>query len=197
MTSKALQQPMINRLVPLRASAFRVPLQIAAGIALMALLAQIRIQVGPVPITGQTLGVLLVGAAYGLRLGGVTLALYLLAGGLGLPVFTDAGAGWAYFAGPTAGYLLGFPLAAMLVGYLSQRGWDRRPASTALAMLLGNLVIYLLGLSWLARFAPASEPVLAWTLAAGLAPFLAGDALKLLLAAGLLPGAWRLLGRRA
>lgn len=199
MTSRALQTPLIDRLMPIRADVLRVPLQLALGVVLMALLAQVRIEIGAVPITGQTLGVLLIGAAYGMRLGGLTLLAYLLVGGLGFSVFTNAGAGWSYFSGTTAGFLLSFPVAAAFVGYLAQRGWDRKFVTTALAMLLGSLLIYMPGLLWLSsfadQFAPAGVSTLSWTLSAGLLPFIMGDTIKLLLAAGLLPTVWKLLGR--
>ena len=149
MTSPALSQPLINRLVPVRNDALRVSVQLAAGVVLMALLSQLRLQIGPVPLTGQTLGVLLIGAAYGFGLGGLTMLAYLLVGGLGLGVFSGGAAGWAVFTGATAGYLLGFPVAAAVVGFLAQRGFDRRVSTTALAMLVGNLIIYVPGLLWL------------------------------------------------
>lgn len=198
--TQTLARPLIDTLVPVRRAALRVPLQLALGVLLMALLAQVRLEIGPVPITGQTFGVLLIGAAYGLRLGGLTMLLYLLAGGLGFGVFTGGGAGWSHFSGTTAGYLLSFPVAAAFVGLLAQRGLDRRVSTTALAMLLGNLLIYVPGLLWLGTFAgqyaPPNTSALAWTLSAGLLPFLLGDLFKLALAAALLPSVWRLLGHR-
>lgn len=184
--------PLAAHVVPHARPLLRIALQLVLGVAFLAALAQVRVQVGPVPITGQTLGVLLIGAGYGATMGVATLASYLLAGGLGLAVFTGGGAGWEVLSGPTGGYLLGFPLAAALVGALAARGWDRRPASTAAAMALGNLVIYASGLAWLARFAPDLPTTLSW----GLWPFLPGDVVKIVLAAGLLPAAWGLLGRR-
>lgn len=184
-------RPLVHRLVPLDHPLLRTVVQVVAGVAFLALLAQVRIQVGPVPITGQTFGVLLLGAAYGVGLGAITTGAYLLAGGLGLAVFTGWNAGWATFAGPTGGYLVGFLLAAAVVGALAERGWDRRPASAALAMLVGNLIIYACGLSWLATLAPDLPTTLQW----GLWPFLPGDLVKLLTAAAVLPAAWRWLGR--
>jgi biotin transport system substrate-specific component len=184
--------PLAARALPIRRAGLRVAVQLALGVVVLAALAQVRLQIGPVPVTGQTLGVLLIGAGYGATLGLATVAAYLLAGGVGLAVFSGGAAGWAALAGPTGGYLLGFPLAAVLVGWLAQRGWDRRPGSTAAAMALGNLTIYAVGLAWLARFAPDLPTALAW----GLWPFLPGDAIKIALAAGLLPAAWRLLGAR-
>lgn len=185
------RRPLIERLVPIGNAATRTTVQIIVGVALLAALAQARIEIGAVPVTGQTLGVLLIGAAYGVRKGGLTVLAYLLAGGMGLSLFTGAGAGWSTFAGTTGGYLAGFLPAALLVGYLAQRGWDRSYPLMAAAMVLGNVVIYLLGLLWLSNFAPDLATTLQW----GLWPFLAGDAVKLLIAVALLPTAWRLLGR--
>jgi len=192
-SSLQLAAPLVDHLVPIRRQALRTTLQIALGVALLALLAQVRFQIGPVPITGQTLGVLLVGGAYGASLGVATVLAYLLAGGLGLAVFSGGAAGWAVLAGPTAGYLLAFPFAAALVGAAADRGWTRGPLRTAAVMTLGSAVVYLLGLAWLDRFAPDLATTLAW----GLWPFLAGDALKVALAAAALPVAWRWAGRRA
>ena len=187
-----LSQPLINRLVPVRNNALRVTVQVTVGVLLMALLSQVRLELGPVPLTGQTLGVLLIGAAYGFSLGGLTMLAYLVVGGLGLGVFSGGAAGWAVFTGATAGYLLGFPVAAAVVGFLAQRGFDRRVSTTALAMFIGNLIIYVPGLLWLKQLAPDWPTTLQW----GLVPFIPGDLLKLLVAALLLPAAWKLLGKR-
>ena len=188
--TRPLHTPLAHRLLPKVSPVLRALLQIVGGVALLALLAQVRVQVGPVPLTGQTLGVLLVGAAYGARLGTTTLATYLLVGALGLPVFQGAASGWSYMLGGTGGYLFGFVLAAALVGYLAERGWDRQFGFAALAMLLGNVLIYVPGLLWLSRFAPDWATTVQW----GLTPFVVGDLLKLVIAAGLLPAAWKLLG---
>ncbi|MDZ7704495.1 MAG: biotin transporter BioY [Trueperaceae bacterium] len=196
-TGQTLSAPLIRHLVPVRSAVLRIPLQITLGVVAMALLAQVRIEIGPVPITGQTLGVLLIGAAYGAGLGSLTLLAYLIVGGLGLGVFTGAGAGWSYFSGATAGYLLSYPLVAGVVGYLAQRGWDRRFSTTALAMLVGSVLIYLPGVLWLSTFAPADTAALRWALGAGLVPFIVGDTVKLLIAAALLPSVWGLFGRRS
>ena len=167
---------------------------VLGGAALIALLSQLEIPLKPVPITLQTLAVLLVGAALGWRRGALAVLAYLAAGAAGLPVFSGGGAGLATLLGPTGGYLAGFVLAAALVGWLSERlALDRTPWGTALAMLAGNLAIYALGLPWLAQVTGLHGHAL---FGAGLTPFLLGDLLKLLLAAGLLPGAWALLGRR-
>ncbi|MDP9266145.1 MAG: biotin transporter BioY [Chloroflexota bacterium] len=174
-----------------------VVLAVLAGSALIGLAARVAIPLpfSPVPITGQTFAVLLVGAALGARLGAAALTAYLVEGLLGLPVFAGGTSAWAptripgvpVILGPTAGYLAGFVAAAFVVGWLAERGWDRRPLTTALAMALGNVAIYLLGLAWLARFVGVEG---AFPL--GAQPFLVGDLLKLLVAAAVLPAAWRL-----
>ena len=184
--------PLIRRLVRVENPTLRIALSIAAGIVFLAALAQVRVEIGPVPITGQTLGVLLLGAAYGAGLGVATLAGYLLVGGLGLPVFTGLGAGFGTFAGTTGGYLVGFVVAAGLVGWLAERGWDRTHAGMAAAMLGGNVVIYLFGVAWLSTIAPDVGTAVAW----GVTPFLIGDAVKVAIAVVLLPLVWRLLGAR-
>lgn len=164
---------------------------ILAASALVALSAQVVVPLPftPVPITGQTFGVLFVGALLGSRRGALALAAYLLEGAAGLPVFAGGGSSLAWLAGPTAGYLWSYPAAAWLTGRLAERGWDRRPAKAAVALGAGNAIIYAVGLPWLALFVGAER-----VLAAGLLPFLAGDLLKIAVAAGALAGAWRLLG---
>jgi biotin transport system substrate-specific component len=180
---------------------------VVAGAAFVALMAQVSLPLPftPVPITGQTLGVLLVGAAYGPALGPVTLGLYLLWGALGLPVFApnpdgshETGLAILSLAGPTGGYLWGFIVSAWLVGALARRGWDRSLPGAAAAMLIGEAAIYAVGLPWLHQVLPrlVGGPVsVGDTLRAGLYPFVVGDAVKLLLAAGALPTVWQLLGR--
>ena len=143
----------------------------------------------PVPVTGQTLAVLLVGAGLGSVRGAASVALYLLLGIAGLGVFADGAHGWAAIAGATGGYMVGFLLAAPLVGLLAERRWDSRFSSALGALLTGNLVIYLVGLPWLAVVLHTN---LEKTLEYGLYPFVPGDMVKLYLAAALLPGAWRL-----
>lgn len=171
-------------------------LLVAIGIAALTIAAKIKVPFWPVPITMQTFAVLTIGAAYGLRLGVATLLGYLAVGALGFDVFTQSTAennGLAYMAGPTGGYLVGFALAAGLLGWLARLGWDRSHARMALAMLLGNLVIYVPGLLWLGHLFAAKHgwaTVLDW----GLWPFLLGDALKLALAALIFPLAWRAVG---
>ena len=156
------------------------------GSLLLAVSAQFKIPLYPVPVTGQTLVVLLIGMTYGLRLGGITIAAYLFEGALGLPVFAGGAAGAAVLMGPTAGYLFGFLLAAIAMGHFAERGMGRTVVSTIAAMVMGNCVIYLCGALWLANFIGFGEAVVA-----GVLPFLYGDALKLVVAAGLMPWAWR------
>ena len=174
---------------------------VLAGSLFVALMAQIAIRLPftPVPITGQTFGVLLVGAALGSRLGFLALLAYLVEGGLGLPFFAGGTGGVAKFFGPTAGYLLAFPLAAGLVGLLVERfGMDRSFGRTLLAMLLGNLLIYAFGVPWLGAYLAGvgKYPGLGGLFAMGMIPFLPGDLVKAILAAMLLPSAWSFLGRR-
>ncbi len=145
----------------------------------------------PVPITGQTFTVLLTGALLGSRLGGLSLLLYLAEGAAGLPVFALGRSGPVTLLGPTAGYLLAFPVAAFVVGWLAERSWDRHVLTTALAMLAGNVIIYASGVPWLARFVDGFSE--AMTL--GMMPFLIGDAVKIVLAATLLPAGWQVVNR--
>ena len=178
---------------PDRATLRNVALAIGGTLCLWAS-AKIQIPFYPVPLTMLTFMVLTIGMAFGWRLGAATIALYLVEGAVGLPVFSgtpEKGIGLAYMFGPTGGYLLGSLPAAALCGWLAERGWDRNFAPTALAMLAGNLVIYGFGLLWLGSLVGWDKPVLAW----GLTPFLLGDLTKLALATALLPVAWRLLGR--
>ncbi len=164
---------------------------VAAGIVALVVAAKLRVPFWPVPMTMQTFAVLMIGAAYGPRLGGATVLGYLLIGALGADVFTgEASGGLAYMLGSTGGYLLGFLLAALALGALARRGWDRSIGWTALALLIGNALIYAPGLLWLGALHGFDKPILDW----GLWPFLLGDALKLALAAMLLPLAWRALG---
>lgn len=164
---------------------------VIGGAALMAVCSRLELPLQPVPITGQTFGVMLVGALLGSRRGTISMLTYLGLGAVGLPVFAGGAAGLARFAGPTAGYLAGFVVATAVVGWLSERGWDRRTWTTIVAMVLGMLPIYLLGLTWLSRFVGWGQ-----ALAAGLLPFLAGDALKIGMAALSLPLGWKLVGSR-
>src|SRR5947209_862700 len=161
---------------------------------LIALSAQVAIPLPwtPVPITLQTFAVLLTGALLGSRLGTLAMIAYLIEGAGGLPFFAAGGSGVAHLLfSPTSGYLLSYPLAAFVVGLLAERGWDRRFLTAAAAMCLGSLVILLSGWAWLARFTGAA---FAWD--HGVAPFLIGDAIKIVLAAAVLPSGWMLLRRK-
>ncbi|MCK4362293.1 MAG: biotin transporter BioY [Dehalococcoidia bacterium] len=162
--------------------------------AVTALSAQIAFYIGPVPITGQTFAVLLAGALLGSKRGALSQLTYLGLGAMGAPIFAGWMGGPAVLIGPTGGYLIGFVPAAFVVGLLAERGWDRRTWSMALAMLIGNSVIYVFGLSWLSiwlgHFASKSS-----VLATGLYPFIPGDLVKVVLAAVALPSGWALLNR--
>jgi biotin transport system substrate-specific component len=177
------------------AAAYRAALALA-GSWLMAGLAQIEIKLPftPVPFTGQTLGVLLVGASLGGGLGVASMLLYLAQGALGLPFFSggDSGLEFLGLASATGGYLWGFVLAAFVVGRLAERGWDRTPGRALAAMLCGEIALYAIGVPWLAQAVNVSLPEAA---SLGLWPFIVGDALKLLLAGTLLPAAWWLTRR--
>lgn len=162
-----------------------------AGTALMAVSAKLQVPMWPVPMTMQTFAVLVIAMSFGLRLGAATLLLYLAEGAVGLPVFAS-GAGLAYLVGPTGGYLVGFFVAAALVGWLAEKGWDRNVVQTVIAMALGTLVIFGLGVTWLAIFLGDADKAIA----SGLTPFLVGAAVKIALAAAVLPIAWRLLSGR-
>jgi biotin transport system substrate-specific component len=184
-TLSRIHPTLIGRLWPTQANrALRWIALMVLGTLFLAISAHIEVPLYPVPITMQTFAVLVLGMAYGSRLGAATLALYLLEGVSGLPVFATGGA-----LGPTFGYIVGFILAAGAVGWLAERGWDRNLVTTAIAMLIGNVLIYVPGLIVLAGYV-GIEKVLAF----GLIPFLLGDAVKLLLAATLLPIAWKFVG---
>lgn len=188
---------LVDEVLPGRHGLAREALLVLAFAALMPLLARVAIPLPstPVPITGQTLGVLLAGALLGPRRGALAMGVYLLEGLAGLPVFAGGTSAWSpstagvpVIVGPSAGYLFSYPFAAVAVGLLAERGWDRRFRGAAAAMLVGEAVIYLGGLPWLALYVGAERAV-----PLGLLPFVPGDAVKLLLAASALPSAWRLL----
>jgi biotin transport system substrate-specific component len=166
---------------------------VAAGALFVALCAQVFIPTLPVPFTGQTFGVLLVGGALGFRRGLLALLLYVLIGSIGLPVFAQGKAGLAIVQGVTGGYLIGFVVAAALVGRLAELGWDRKIGGSLVAMALGTAVIYAIGVPWLK--ATAGIP---WESAItdGMTKFLIWDVAKLAVAAGIFPVAWWLIGRR-
>ncbi len=157
------------------------------GSLLLTLSAKLSIPLYPVPITMQTLVVLLIGFVFGPRLAGLTVCLYLLEGIIGLPVFQGSGSGIIYMTGPTGGYLAGFLVATVVCGKLAQLGWDRRVVTTFAGMLIGNLIIYGCGLTWLSTYTGFGSKLLQL----GLIPFLLGDLLKIAIAVVLLPWAWK------
>jgi len=188
---------LINSLWPGRKSSRRVRSLVLAlaGTGLLTLSAKVQVPFYPVPMTMQTYVVLALGMAYGWRLGGATVLLYLAQGAAGLPVFAGTpakGVGLAYMAGSTGGYLVGFVLAAVLCGWLAEKGWDRHPLSTTAAMTAGTALIFIPGLLWLGVLFGWDKPIVAW----GLTPFLPGAAAKIALAVLTLPLAWRAVGRK-
>jgi len=166
---------------------------VVVGALFVALCAQIYIPTQPVPFTGQTFGVLLVGGALGFRRGLAALLLYLAIGALGVPVYAQGGSGLAVIQGVTGGYLIGFVVAAALVGRLAELGWDRRLGGALAAMAIGTAVIYAIGVPWLKVTADLSWPD---AVAGGMTKFLIWDAAKLAVAAGIFPTAWWIIGRR-
>lgn len=168
-------------------------LLVVGGSLVIVAAAQVRLLLPftPVPVTGQTFAVLLIGALFGAKRGAAAAMTYLMLGLLGLPVFSAAPPGPAAMLSPTAGYLAGFVAAAFITGSLSERGWDRKPWSAALAMAVGSCVIFACGLLWLGRY-------VGWTnvIQQGLLPFIPGDLLKIAVATALLPAGWKLLGAR-
>ncbi|SUZ69584.1 uncharacterized protein METZ01_LOCUS22438 [marine metagenome] len=171
--------------------AVRYTLLTLAGSALITLCTQISLPLFPVPMTLQTFAVFLIGLTYGWRLGGITVALYLLEGALGLPVFSGGKGGMIVFMGPTAGYLVGFLLAATACGWFAERGFDRSYFKLLVALLVGNVLLYAPGLLWLGTLIGWDKPVLEY----GLYPFIGGDLLKIAMAVLLLPTAWKVVNR--
>ena len=184
-----LAPTLFDRSLPRLDQRVRDILLVVGGSLFVAGMAQVRIPLpfSPVPITGQTFAVLLVGATLGSRRGAASLLLYLILGLLGLPIFAAGASGLAYLSGPTGGYLVGFIISASLVGLLAARGMDRRIPSALLAFLAGEVVIYLCGVAWLSLFLGIQRAIVA-----GLLPFLIGDAIKLAAAGLALPAAWKL-----
>jgi len=176
------------------ASALRFVVLAVLGSVLIAVSAKIQIPFHPVPMTMQTFVILGLSMAYGWRLAGATLALYLIQGALGLPVFAgtpEKGIGIAYMLGGTGGYLLGYFMAAVVCGWLAERGWDRGIVRTAAATFVGYVLIYAPGLLWLGLLFGWDKPILEW----GMTPFLLGDVTKLALAAFSFPLIWKFLDR--
>jgi biotin transport system substrate-specific component len=147
----------------------------------------------PVPVTGQTVGVLLVGGALGFRRGLAAVGLYVAIGLIGVPFFAEGKGGVQVILGATGGYIVGFILAGGVVGRLAELGWDRRLAGAVAAMAIGNVVIYLVGVPWLMA---ATGMNLSQAIAKGVTPFIAGDLIKLMVAAGIMPSLWWLTASR-
>ena len=165
------------------------------GSLLIALSSKVQIPFYPVPMTMQTFVILGLSMALGWRLAGATLALYLLEGMLGLPVFAgspEKGIGLAYMMSSTGGYLLGFLVAAVTCGWLGEKGWDRNVFKTAAAMFIGNALIYIPGILWLGFIFGWDKPIIEW----GLTPFILGDITKIALATAVFPLAWKFLNKK-
>ena len=160
---------------------------VSAGAALTAIAAQVLVPLWPVPITGQTLAVLLVGSSLGALRGALSMVLYVAMGILGLPVFSEATSGVDVAFGPTGGYIFGFVFAAAFTGWIAQRSWDRRILRAILAFVGGTVVTFAIGLPWLALSLGLGFGA---TLAAGLYPFMVGGVVKLLIAAGVISAGW-------
>mgnify|MGYP005856299119 CR=1 FL=1 len=177
---------LVDAIVPRRGLLWDVALVLGFA-CLTALCAQISFWIGPVPISGQTFAVLLCGALLGSKRGALSQLSYLTIGATGIPFWFALGGtpGIARLIGPTGGYLFGFVIAAFVVGWLAERGWDRHVWSAIVAMFAGSIVIYLVGLSWLSFYIPKDK-----LLQAGLYPFVIGDLVKIVLAAVLLPSGW-------
>ncbi len=165
------------------------------GVAFLALMAQIALPVpgSPVPVTGQTLGALLIGASYGRALGATTFALYLGIGVAGAPVFSQQGHGLAKLTGATGGYLIGMFLATIALSFLASKKWDKKIHTAIASMLIGQLLIFIPGLLWLQH---STGENWTWTINAGLTPFIIGEILKLAIAASALPTLWRVVDKR-
>jgi biotin transport system substrate-specific component len=196
MAAQPLRSTLASTLWPVDgevAGAMRAVALAVAGTLLLTLSAKLKVPFYPVPMTMQSRVVLVIGATYGWRLGAATVALYLVEGALGLPVFADTperGIGLPYMMGPTGGYLVGFVLAAGVVGWLAERGWDRSIALTFAAMAVGHAVLFAAGFAWLATLI---GPEKAWTL--GVVPFALATLLKTALGAALVPALWSLVRR--
>ena len=183
------------RSFPRTAAWLRELILVIAGVLLLAGLAQVEIVLPftPVPITGQTFGVLLIGAAYGSKRGAATMIAYIAAGALGLPFFSGGGSGMRILTGATAGYLAGFVVAARVIGLLSERGLERSVRTSLIPFIAGTLIIYVFGVAWLSVIVGGFGKAL--TL--GVLPFLVGDGFKLVAASLALPAAWSLVAPQA
>mgnify|MGYP001309011857 CR=1 FL=1 len=188
------QPTLLDAVIPAAANSWLYKLiLVLAGSALLTLSAKIQVPFYPVPMTMQTFAVLVIGMAFGWKLGGLTILAYLAEGALGLPVFAGTpakGIGLAYMAGPTGGYLVGFLVSALTVGYLAEKGFDRSVISTLLAMLFGTAIIFICGYVWLANLIGMEK-----AFQFGVLPFMWGAVFKIGLAAAVLPLGWKILNR--
>ena len=193
MTGMAASRPDViaYRLAPRSTGLIGSLLLVVVGVAVIAAAAQVRIPLPftPVPLSGQTFAVLLVGAGIGAHLGLAATAAYVVLGAVGLPIYTGAGAGFEHLSGPTGGYLVGFIAAAYIAGRMAERRYDRRVVSALVGMAVASTVIYVFGASWLVLSLGMDVPT---AVQQGIAPFVIGDVIKAALAAGLLPAAWKL-----
>ncbi len=188
-TAATATPPLLTTLRP-RGGVVATAAAVVLGSLLLVASAKVQVPFWPVPMTMQSMVVLLLGMAYGSRLGVAAVLLYLAEGLAGLPVFAGSGAGPAYMAGPTAGYLVGFVASAFLTGWLAERGWDRSPLKALSAMFLGHGVILAAGVAWLSTLFGPDKAV-----AVGLVPFLAATVLKTALGAAIMQAAWWGVGR--
>ncbi|GKX36080.1 MAG: biotin transporter BioY [Rhizobiaceae bacterium MnEN-MB40S] len=195
MTTPAATHPTLASSLLGKRSVLQYVLLALAGSALLWASAKVQVPFYPVPMTMQTFVVLVIGMAYGWRLGAATVLLYLAEGAIGMPVFAgtpERGIGLAYMVGPTGGYLVGFVVAAFAVGFLAERGWDRSVVMTLVAMTLGTAIIFVFGTAWLGTLIGWDKPVLEL----GVIPFVPGAVFKIALAAAVLPLAWRGVSKR-
>jgi biotin transport system substrate-specific component len=179
-----------NRTFPRIASWLRDLTLIFSGALFVAMFAQVKIPLPftPVPLTGQTFAVLLIAAALGAKRGAASMAFYIALGAFGLPVFAGGASGMTYLSGATLGYLIGFVLAAYVVGLLAERGLERSVRTSLLPFLVGTVIIYACGVTWLTILLGSFSKAVT----AGLIPFVIGDIIKLVAAALALPAAWKL-----
>jgi len=183
-----------SSLIP-RTTALSNAVLVVSGVLGLAVLAQIAIPVpgSPVPVTGQTLGVLILGTTYGSTLGVTTFAIYILAGIAGAPVFANSGHGLDRIVGATGGYLIGMLVATLVLGQLARFRLDQKFLTALPSMLIGTVTTFSFGLVWLHQYTGQSW---SWTLNAGLTPFIVGEALKIAIAGTSLPAIWRVVNRK-
>ena len=169
---------------------------ILTGTVFLAVMAQISIPIpgSPVPLTGQTLGVLLLGTAYGAGLGFSTIAFYLLMGMAGAPIFSSGTSGIERIVGPTGGYLVGMLISSLVLGALAGRKWDQKIRTVIPTMIIGNSIIFAVGLFWLYQYTGQSW---SWTLEKGFTPFIFGEILKIAIASTALPAVWKYVSKRS